>query len=141
MYNQNKIERLAEMVYGDERKTTVLAKGTYREYDVLVLSYGTHPCCYIKLEEGNKYYGKDYNDIPVDCHYGLTFGEKTKSDDANGAFGNAFWIGWDYAHLGDQTGGFFGGRKYTTDELIDDLKFAVDSLCEKIKPSLDLFDK
>jgi hypothetical protein len=30
---------------------------------------------YVVIPEGHKYHGVDYNDIPVDVHYGLTFSQ------------------------------------------------------------------
>lgn len=48
---------------------------------------------YVVLPKGHKYSGVHYNDIPVDCHGGLTFG----AYDNNGN-----WIiGFDCRHSGD----------------------------------------
>jgi hypothetical protein len=53
---------------------------------------------YVGLPKGNEYYGKDYNDIPVDCHCGLTYAD-------NRLFGqddeNTWWIGFDCGHCCD----------------------------------------
>lgn len=51
---------------------------------------------YVALPEGHKYYGVNYDDVPVDVHYGLTYGESEEID------GKSYWVvGFDCAHLGD----------------------------------------
>lgn len=45
-----------------------------------------------------------YEDVHVDVHGGLTFGEKVTKKNKNqfaAPFEEGWWIGWDYAHLGD----------------------------------------
>jgi len=54
---------------------------------------------YVKLVEGHLWYKKDYDNIPVSVHYGLTF---SRMMDENGKyFPPGFWIGFDTAHHGD----------------------------------------
>ena len=61
---------------------------------------------YIKLPKNHKWAKKkDYDDIPLDCHGGLTFmktftGKETKEENWWG-FTKGTWIGWDYGHVGD----------------------------------------
>lgn len=119
----NNIVKKGEMVYGNSPKTEVLADGTYKGFKVCILSYGTHPCCYFKLNDGDKFIGTNYDDIPLDCHGGITFFQKT---DSNAPMGEGYWLGWDYGHYGDAYGTMMPGRKYTTDLLIADLKQAID---------------
>jgi len=57
-----------------------------------------HRCGYVNVGK-TSLKGKDYEDIGVWCHGGLTYGRQTlvgheKSPDD-------WWIGWDYAHYGD----------------------------------------
>ena len=47
---------------------------------------------YVKLPKWHKYYGVPKENIPVECHWGLTYG-KFEGDD--------YVIGLDFAHLGD----------------------------------------
>lgn len=49
---------------------------------------GGYLCGYIELPEGSIYSDKEYSDIPIECHHGLTFKEYNI-------------IGYDCAHLGD----------------------------------------
>lgn len=55
-----------------------------------------HLCGYVVLTKDNKFYGKDYDYIPVQVHGGLTF-----SDEVDGEW----LIGFDCAHHGDITPG------------------------------------
>lgn len=53
---------------------------------------------YVRLPKISKYYGKDYNDIPIRCHGGLTYGRSYLfgQDDEE-----TWWIGFDCGHYGD----------------------------------------
>ena len=105
----------------------VLAAGEYKGFHYYVISYGTHPCCYIEIPEGHKYFNMVYEDIDFECHGGLTFSESClRPVDESG---KRWFIGWDYAHCYDYVGyymlaGFqpplyFGHlKKWTTVELI-----------------------
>ena len=125
MTENNGIIIRGQMVYGGILKREILAEGQYEGYDILVLSLGTHPCCYIRLDESNKFYGKNYDDIPLMCHGGLTFSENIESDNI---FKKGYWIGWDYAHCDDKYGTVYDGIEYTVDELVSDIKEAVKNL-------------
>jgi hypothetical protein len=66
-------------------------------------------CCYLGIPSTNKLAGIDYSDydqdIPFSCHGGITF-----SREGDGQFWpkGYWWVGWDYAHSGDQS--FFDYR-------------------------------
>ena len=71
----------------------------YRGFPCVVLFMaGCYRCGYVGLPKSNRYYKKGYDDIPVDCHGGLTFdGElpdyyKPKAD---------YYIGFDCGHYCD----------------------------------------
>lgn len=51
-----------------------------------------HLCGYVHLTTDNDYYGYEYDDIPVDCHGGLTYASEHE---------NEWVIGFDCAHYGD----------------------------------------
>lgn len=55
--------------------------------------FGGHLNGYVKIPEDHPYFNKDYSEIDIDCHRGLTFGEIS-------ALGE-FWIGFDCAHSSD----------------------------------------
>lgn len=135
---------MKEMAYKNKMGyAELLATGEYENYEYIVLSLGTHPCAYVILDENDKLFGKDYDDIyeeyDVDCHGGLTyskdylsflkFSEKYKCD-VKSAIHNKWVIGWDYAHYGDYAG-FYGiseGKKWTTREIVDECKDVIRQL-------------
>lgn len=64
---------------------------------VLFMPIG-YRCGYVGLPKYNIYYGKKYDDIPMDCHRGLTYSncELYGQDDMN-----TWWIGFDCGHFCD----------------------------------------
>ena len=54
---------------------------------------------YVRIPEGHEYYGKNYDDIPVNVHGGLTFGDHVFGKDKY--FSDGYWVGFDTAHYGD----------------------------------------
>ena len=42
------------MEYGKERRTELLCKGKYKNYNYYVLNLGTHPTAYIEIPKENK---------------------------------------------------------------------------------------
>ena len=57
---------------------------------------------YVILPEGHPFYEKHYDDIPVDCHGGLTFAEDSQSmSKTTGGIPNGWMIGFDTARRGD----------------------------------------
>lgn len=53
---------------------------------------------YVGIPKGNKYYGKDYDSIPIECHCGLTYADSGlfSQDDKD-----TWWIGFDCGHCCD----------------------------------------
>ena len=95
-----------------------------------IISYGWHPCAYIEIPKTNKFYNKDYDDVDINCHCGLTFGDFKDFGD-----GSKYYFGWDYAHCGDYSGlDIFDmipyGKKWKTKEILDEVFVAIDSLIE-----------
>lgn len=120
------------MVYQDNPafRYKVLAQGEYRGREFRIVSYGTHPCIYLKIHENEKYYGRKYDDIPLDVHGSLTFSEMIPYGNKK-FLSEGHWIGWDYAHAGDSYGTILGERKYAVVELLEEMRNAVEEL-EKI---------
>ena len=69
----------------------------YYEYCVIVTISG-HRCGYVKTEEYDVVYGKDYDSSNqhVRCHGGLTYSDHTWFGGSDG-----YWIGFDCSHMGD----------------------------------------
>lgn len=66
---------------------------------VVVIHPAGHRCGYVAVSAENKNYGKNYDDINVDVHGGLTYSnnDKTYPTESN----DLWWFGYDCAHLGD----------------------------------------
>jgi len=124
----NKLDKFKkrEMEYDLSDETRVLAEGELNGLSFVILNRGSHPCSYIKVHEILKEI--DYNDIPLDCHGGLTF-----SGELKGYGGH--WIGWDYAHLGDYIAyskilhfSEPNAHAWTTDELLIEMEDVIYNL-------------
>jgi len=94
---------IKEMKYQVQRMISVLDKGIKNGFPWFVLSQGTHPTAYISLPKGHKYYGKGYDEIPIDVHGGLTYADSDFYFNPI-VIKNLWFIGWDYAHAGDFLG-------------------------------------
>lgn len=105
----------------------ILDEGNINGFDYKIINYGPHPCAYVSLPSNHKYYNEDYDNIDINCHGGLTFGRITTFKPDKDI---KFWIGWDYAHLGDYSGLDIrypsdfrvGGKKWTTEEILEEVK-------------------
>jgi len=53
--------------------------------------FGGYLCGYVRIPSEHHLHHKKFEDMKIDCHFGLTFGEVS----------NGHWIGFDCAHLGD----------------------------------------
>lgn len=128
------IKSAKAMIYTDKStKPKILFRDMYKGYEYIIVSYGSHPCCYIGLDENNKFYGVSYLDIDLDVHGGLTY-----SDNLFHVIGNSdrWYIGWDYAHYGDRFGNRYSSsimnysydHTWKTKELIKECIDAIDNL-------------
>ena len=128
-------DKMKEMVYENRFRTELLDSGTYDGYEYAVVSRGLHPCAYVKLPKGYEYYGLDYNNIPIDCHCGLTYSAENLDvmPDSHG-----WWIGWDYGHCCDYSGFMMQEywldadtlhyKKWTTAEILAEVKQVISQL-------------
>ena len=122
---------MKEMEYSLNRKIEVLDTGCCFELLYYIINLGTHPAAYIRIPKNHKYYKKDYDEIDLYVHGGLTYsdnhlwiGENEKID--------GWFIGWDYGHYGDYLGyeEMFSvklrtnGKKWTTEEIFKEIKEA-----------------
>lgn len=115
------------MIYGAKRIIEVLDEGYFEDYHYCIISFGTHPAAYIELPRWHQYYGKEYYNIDIDCHGGLTFSTNNGLQIINS---EGFWIGWDYAHFDDYNGfeAIYpeylqtNGKKWATEEILKEIK-------------------
>lgn len=94
---------MKEMKYQLNRKIELLDSGKCLDFNYYILSLGTHPTAYIKIPKNHKYYNKDYDEIDIDVHGGLTYSKHYLYTSENEKL-DGWFIGWDYAHLGDYLG-------------------------------------
>lgn len=57
-------------------------------------------CAYLGVPKDHPLAGLDYDDIPLDCHGGLTYASEGKGHWPS----DRYWYGWDYSHAGDKFG-------------------------------------
>lgn len=85
------------------------------------LFFGGFLCGYISIPLGHKYYHKEYEDIDIDCHGGLTFGEVS----------DQHWIGFDCAHLFDYIPSFELFKKTNEDYNLCMKRFSITKAFER----------
>jgi hypothetical protein len=79
----------------------ILDEGTHLGFEWIIVHNGMgYRCGYVRVPKGHPWHGKDYNEINVDVHGGLTFGEHDVPCDKGGP-DDAFWFGFDCAHCDD----------------------------------------
>ena len=120
---------------------TEYQKGKYLKYNWLVVKQESgHFCGYVKLWKKHPLEvvldTSGYDGVDVDCHGGVTFGRKIRKNETvmlERGFTPGYWIGWDYAHLGDWTPYFPSedGKKWTFEEVIEECHEVIDQLTEK----------
>ena len=115
-------------------KPEILKHETYKGYEYYIITLGTHPCSYILLPEGHRYHGKNYEEIPLKCHFGLTYSEATLLRE-NVITGGEWVIGWDYAHVDDHYDldlwEGIPGHKWSLEELVVEMEMVIDQLVKE----------
>lgn len=68
-----------------------------------IMKGGSALCVYVGIPIDHPLAGFGYDDLPLECHGGLTFsGAGHKSKEGGSIWPEGFWwYGWDYAHAGD----------------------------------------
>ena len=82
---------------------SLLAKGVHEGYEWEVTNNGIgYRCGYVRVPPGHPWHGKDYDSVEPypDVHGGLTFAEADEHC-GKGGEDDAWWLGFDCAHLGD----------------------------------------
>lgn len=111
---------MKEMIYSNKSKREVLDSGYCMGFFYYILNLGTHPTAYIRIPESHKYYDKDYDEINIDVHGGLTYAhDYLYIDDITKLEG--WFIGWDYAHSYDYVG-WYEDEYYQKHDLHKDRK-------------------
>jgi hypothetical protein len=85
----------------------------------------SHRCAYVRIPPGHPLYGKSYDaaDEFASPHGGFTFAEAEKCDEEDG---RGWWLGWDYAHLGDAMHDYNADRSQLSSEACKSLDVMLD---------------
>ena len=119
---------MKQMEYQAKRKIELLDSGKCMNYNYYILNLGTHPTAYVEVPKDHKYYLKNYDEIDIDVHGGLTYSDNYLIVEGE-KITNCWFIGWDYAHFGDFIGYELNypmefrtnGKKWTTEEIQNDV--------------------
>lgn len=120
---------LKEMIYSPNRKIEILYQDKYENYQFYILNLGTHPTAYIEIPKDNKLYKKEYDEIDLNVHGGVTYSSSKLL-----TMKNSWFIGWDYSHIFDYSpiyekyGYIDDGKKWTTKEVFEDVKDAIEQI-------------
>lgn len=113
------------MIYKNESTAAeILHHDTYKGHQFFVVSYGSHPCCYVVVDPT-----VDTN--AINCHGGITYTGEMDFD----SFGTLTCIGWDYAHFGDYSGFFpqLGGKMHFTEDMVEECHHVIDQLVDSAR--------
>ena len=130
---------MKQMIYGKKMKRELLCEDTYLGFKYYILNLGTHPTAYVEIPKVHKYFGKDYDDIDIDVHGGLTYSDDYLYISEDKKIKNSWFLGWDYAHAYDYCG-FYPldtdflnehTKKWTTEEMIEDCKSVIKQLSKE----------
>ena len=115
-----------------------LMYGKYKGYYYNIVDNHSHPTAYVGVNKSNKYYQVDYDTIhdmiDLSVHGGLTYSAHCPYYPWPHL--NLWWLGWDYAHLGDHYAydkplpSDKTGKKWTLFEILSDTLEVIDQLCE-----------
>jgi len=131
---------MKNMEYQVTRTFNIIAHGTHKGFPYWVISRGTHPCSYIEVTAIKD----DIDPDTVECHGGVTYDEDCLHNVWDPAF-DGFedckrrFIGWDYAHASDYYEYAdammrqLNVHKWTTAELVAEVKETIDSLVATMK--------
>ncbi len=127
-----KNSEMREMIYQSTSTRETLYHGTYKGYEFYIMNLGTFPTAYVNVRENYLLNKKDYDEINIDVHGGLTYSEKYLCVDDDVV--NGWFIGWDYAHCDDYIGLEMvtpeefrtDGKKWTTEEIYEDVKNVIE---------------
>ena len=85
----------------------------------LILKGPASLCVYLGVPLEHPLANKEYDDIPINCHCGLTFSSKGDGEYRPKEY---YWYGWDYSHSGDYCF-YYDTTPLTTFKKSDDKKW------------------
>lgn len=119
-------------------KPIILAHNDYKGVEFLVISFGTHPCAYVRLKEEwgiGKFSDTEWERKrdAINCHGGISYdGGPPCTLRGDLAYDNTRWIGWDYHHSGDWVGpggaSNVGAIKWETRTIVEECLRVIEQL-------------
>ena len=127
---------MKEMIYEswetlEKEGPLLLCHDSYKGYDFYIISYRTHPCAYIVLNDHDTFFGKQEEECAeIDCHGGITYTDcYLCMEPVFVSVSDGVWvIGWDYAHCDDWWGTEMVGKKWTTEEIYEECCDVIEQL-------------
>lgn len=113
---------MKEMEYKYKREMTILDSGVYHNRKYFIISLGTHPCAYVEFHHEFEREGDLWRETP--CHGSITYDDYAYWDKND----ETYYIGWDYAHFGDYLPYEVCGKRWTTKEILENVKEVIDYL-------------
>lgn len=125
-----KIEDLPKYTWDELKEipdSTVIAKWDYEDNtDMKCMIVRSAFSLFAAIGVSNRHplAGFHYNDIPISCHWGLTF---SKQGWDNSPFDkDYYWYGWDYSHCEDfcfyyKEGEFINNKKWLVEDVYRDM--------------------
>ena len=117
----------------------IIKQSIHRGYEYVITSLGSHPCAYVIIDETHPLYQNNCMEWLGIVHGGVTYSEAILSPIVN-VEDNKWVIGWDYAHAydyycidPDNERMNMQGKKWSVDEIMDDVKLMIDYLIETKK--------
>lgn len=121
---------MKEMVYGKNIKE-ILDIGTYKGKDYVIVNLGIHPCAYVQSDKNC------CGTFEEPAHCGFTFyntlshWEKHADNEKQKIILRKKFVGWDYGHYGDYSPYWQEGKKWTTEEILENVKEVIEWLLKK----------
>lgn len=121
---------IKEMEYTNYTRLELLDSGVYHDRKYRIINYGTHPCACVEFHHELKRDSDEWYDTP--CHGSITFDDYPHWDEND----ETYYIGWDYGHSEDYGPYNVFGKKWTTKEILENVKEVIDYLNEMKKNDL-----
>ncbi len=85
----------------EDRKPIVLLECNIENYHCVIISYRTHPCAYIEIPADHPYYKKDWEEVDLPVHGGVSYSDFSIPVIKNKHPLKSWYLGWDYNHFED----------------------------------------
>jgi len=123
---ENWLETLIKKEGNKKEWVYTCENGLQFECNIIRNTRAGHLCGYVSLTTDNDFFGKDYDNIPVRCHGGLTYASEQ---------GDKWVIGFDCAHYEDLQPFYTDQSIYASNRTYKNMEYVTEeceSICEQI---------